>query len=163
MAFAKGKHALRISDRSGVAFPYLEMRKEWNGFIVHNSEYEPKQPQLGPFRIGNDPIALRNPRPSRVAPAVSVILPLNPFRTTASDTTITVYSPDHGRSTNDIVRFRNSSTVFGILASEIELADGYIITKVDDNFYTFVSTTSPSITGEAGGGSISAGPVTITA
>jgi hypothetical protein len=92
-----------------------------------------------------------------------VILPLNPFRTTASDTTITVYSPDHGRSTDDVVRFRNSSTVFGILASEIDLADGYTITKVDDNFYTFVSTTAPSITGEAGGGSISAGPVTITA
>ena len=163
MAFAKGKRALRISDRSGVAFPYLEMRKEWNGFIVHKSEYEPKQPQLGPFHIGNDPIALRDPRPSRVAPAVTVLLPLNPFRTTVSDTTITVYSPDHGRDTDDIVRFRTSTPVFGILSSEIELADGYTITKVDDNFFTFVSTTSPSITGEAGGGSVSAGPVTITA
>ena len=163
MAFAKGKYALRISDRSGVAFPYLEMRKEWNGFIVHKSEYEPKQPQLGPFHIGNDPIALRNPRPSRVAPAVPVLLPLNPFITTQGNTTIKVNSPDLGRSRGDIVRFRNSMAVFGIPASEIEDENGYTITKVDDNFFTFVSTTSPGESGEAGGGRANAGPVTITA
>jgi hypothetical protein len=41
MAFAKGKRSLAISDRSGQAFPYSEMVKEWNGSIVHISEYEP--------------------------------------------------------------------------------------------------------------------------
>ena len=31
--FASGKFAKRISDRSGMAFPYNEMVKEWNGSI----------------------------------------------------------------------------------------------------------------------------------
>ena len=44
--FARGKQALAISDRSGMAFPYLEMVREWNGALVHFSEYEAKQPQL---------------------------------------------------------------------------------------------------------------------
>ena len=44
--YAKGKHAMAISDRSGMAFPYNEMRKEWNGMFVHKSEYESKHPQL---------------------------------------------------------------------------------------------------------------------
>ena len=44
--YASGKRALAISDRSGMAFPYPEMVREWNGSLVHISEYEPKQPQL---------------------------------------------------------------------------------------------------------------------
>ena len=46
--FSKGRYALMISDRSGAAFPYREMVQEWNGAWVHNSEYEPKQPQVSP-------------------------------------------------------------------------------------------------------------------
>jgi hypothetical protein len=46
MAFAKGKYAKAISDRSGMEFPYREMVKEWNGHFVHKSEYEAKHPQL---------------------------------------------------------------------------------------------------------------------
>ena len=46
--FSQGKYALAISDRSGMAFPYNEMVREWNGAFVHISEYEPKQPQLDP-------------------------------------------------------------------------------------------------------------------
>ena len=48
MAYAAGKYAKFISDRSGFAFPYKEMRIEWNGSRVHTSEYEEKQPQLTP-------------------------------------------------------------------------------------------------------------------
>ena len=44
--YASGKRSLAISDRSGMAFPYPEMVREWNGSLVHISEYEPKQPQL---------------------------------------------------------------------------------------------------------------------
>ena len=40
--YATGKFAKRISDRSGMAFPYNEMVKEWNGSTVHISEYEEK-------------------------------------------------------------------------------------------------------------------------
>ena len=56
--FASGKFAKRISDRSGMAFPYNEMVKEWNGSIVHISEFEPKHPQLEPVPIVTDPEAL---------------------------------------------------------------------------------------------------------
>jgi len=35
--FAKGSRALSISDRSGAAFPYKEMVKEWTGTWVHTS------------------------------------------------------------------------------------------------------------------------------
>ena len=57
--FARGKRALSISDRSGLRFPYTEMVREWNGSLVHYSEYEPKQPQLEPKPVGNDPQALQ--------------------------------------------------------------------------------------------------------
>ena len=36
--YASGKRALAISDRSGMAFPYTEMVREWNGSLVHYSE-----------------------------------------------------------------------------------------------------------------------------
>ena len=55
MAFAKGKYSKAISDRSGLEFPYTEMVKEWNGMLVHSSEFEPKQPQLDPKPKGSDP------------------------------------------------------------------------------------------------------------
>jgi hypothetical protein len=51
--FARGKRALSISDRSGLRFPYTEMVREWNGSLVHYSEYEPKQPQLEPKPVGS--------------------------------------------------------------------------------------------------------------
>tara|TARA_R100000231_G_C5281638_1_gene151784 strand:+ start:339 stop:773 length:435 start_codon:yes stop_codon:yes gene_type:complete len=62
MPFARGKKSQAISDRSGQAFPYVEMVKEWNGSLVHISEYEPKHPQLVPPHHHADAIALRNPR-----------------------------------------------------------------------------------------------------
>jgi hypothetical protein len=60
--FAKGKRSLAISDRSGMQFPYLEMVKEWNGSLVHFSEYEAKQPQLELRSQGGDAQALQFPR-----------------------------------------------------------------------------------------------------
>ena len=62
MSYASGKRSQAISDRSGQAFPYKEMVKEWNGSIVHISEYEPKHPQLDPPYHKADAIALRNTR-----------------------------------------------------------------------------------------------------
>ena len=56
--FSKGRRALAISDRSGAAFPYREMVKEWTGAFVHNSEFEAKQPQLEPHPVGADPQGL---------------------------------------------------------------------------------------------------------
>jgi len=62
MSYATGKHSKAISDRSGQAFPYKEMVKEWTGALVHISEYEPKHPQLDPPYHKADPVALQNTR-----------------------------------------------------------------------------------------------------
>ena len=63
MSRATGKYSMAISDRSGQAFPYREMVKEWTGALVHISEYEPKHPQLDPPYTKADGVALRNARP----------------------------------------------------------------------------------------------------
>ena len=63
--WATGKRSLAISDRSGMAFPYTEMVKEWNGSLVHYSEFEPKHPQIRRRRTVADAIALQNTRPQR--------------------------------------------------------------------------------------------------
>jgi len=72
--YASGKHALAISDRSGMAFPYSEMVREWNGALVHYSEFEAKQPQLEPKPVGSDPQALFNPRPQPASKASLILL-----------------------------------------------------------------------------------------
>ena len=63
MAFASGKKAFGISDRSGFRYRLRDMKQEWNGLLVGPDEFEPKHPQLFPPRIGTDPQALQNPRP----------------------------------------------------------------------------------------------------
>jgi|TARA_R100001163_G_C5001812_1_gene150688 hypothetical protein len=60
--YASGRFAKRISDRSGLAFPYNEMVKEWNGSTVHYTEFEPKHPQLDPKYHPTDPQSLENPK-----------------------------------------------------------------------------------------------------
>lgn len=65
MAFAAGKKAWGISDRSGFRYRLREMRKEWNGSLVGPDEYEAKHPQLSPSRATTDNEALRNPRPDQ--------------------------------------------------------------------------------------------------
>jgi len=111
--FAKGKQAYAISDRSGMRFPYTEMVREWNGFLVHYSEYEEKQPQLDPKPVGSDPQALRNPRVQGEDTPQLILLTPNPFETVIYNgvTYINVYSLDHQRSTGDVVRLRGPAQV----------------------------------------------------
>ena len=158
--FATGKYAKAISDRSGMEFPYSEMVREWNGSLVHISEYESKQPQLEPKPMNGDSISLRNVRPDRAEPATPRLLPLNAFTTTNGSATVSVNEPNHGRSTSDTVRFRNAELVGGIAAATINSNSGFTITKVDDNNYTFPSGSTATETETGGGGSASAGPVT---
>jgi len=120
--FASGKHALAISDRSGLAFPYLEMVREWNGSWVHFSEFEPKQPQLEPKPTSGDPQALQRARPARVALPTPAVLNNNPF-TTEVGTTVIVNQNRHQRSTNDAVRFYQvKDPVGGVAVSTFELS-----------------------------------------
>ena len=164
MAYARGKYAQSISDRSGMAFPYKEMVKEWNGSRVHKSEYEPKTAQDHPRKHSADKESLQYARPDRGESAVATLLPLNPLRFTASSATISVFEPSHGRSTSDTVRFRDvSGHIFGADVDELEDSDGYSITKTDDDFYTFAVSTVAGTTGSGGGGYVSAGPATLSA
>ena len=111
--YASGKRALAISDRSGMAFPYTEMVREWNGSLVHTSEYEPKQPQLEPKPVGSDPQALYNPRPQPASKTSLILLNNNPFTTViyGGTTYVNVFSEDHQRAANSIVRFRGPPVV----------------------------------------------------
>ena len=164
MAYARGRYAKFISDRSGMEFPYREMVKEWNGARVHRSEFEPKTSQDHPRKHSADKEALQYARPDRGESEVEHKLPLNPFRFTASSATISVFEPSHGRSSSDTVRFRDvRGQIFGADIDELEDADGYSITKTDDDFYTFTVSTSAGITGNGGGGYASAGPTTLSA
>jgi len=120
--FAGGKYAQFISDRSGMAFPYKEMVKEWTGARVHVSEYEPKQPQVDPRPHGADPQALQNARPR--SPSVPTASPLDnvPFSTTNTSTTLKVYQQDNERQTGDAVRFTQvKEAVGGVPITALEL------------------------------------------
>ena len=161
--FAKGKHAQFISDRSGMAFPYKEMVKEWNGSRVHVSEFEPKQPQLQPKPHGADPEGLPMAKPDRTEPATQNLLPGNPFNITSGSTTITVTEPSHGRSTSDTVVFRNVDGSPGGLAFTVfENSSGFSITVTGTDNYTFTLGSTPTVTETAGGMFVTAGPVTLT-
>jgi hypothetical protein len=160
MAFARGKHSQAISDRSGQAFPYSEMVREWNGSLVHISEYESKHPQLEPKPKGGDAQGLQNARPARTEPATPVLLNSNPFTATSSSTTISVFEENHGRTTGDIVCFRDVVAAFAI--EDANNTSGFTITVTNANNYTFTSTDTANGSGKFGGSVASAGPVTIS-
>ena len=120
--YASGKHALAISDRSGLQFPWREMVTEWTGAFVHMSEYEPKQPQLRPKTLSADSISLSKVRPARTAFPTPTILPNNPF-TTEVGTTVTVTQPNHNFSSGDAIRFRDvqEENIGGVTKAILEL------------------------------------------
>ena len=111
--YAAGKYAKAISDRSGLQFPYREMVREWNGSLVHTSEFEAKQPQLEPKPVGSDPQALFNPRPKPASKTSLILLNNNPFTTVkvGGTTYVNVFSEDHQRAAGSIVRFRGPPVV----------------------------------------------------
>jgi hypothetical protein len=134
--------------------------------LVGKDEYEAKQPQLYPRRVKPDPQALRISRPDRTEPPVMVLLQFNPFKSgSGGSAVITVTQPGHGRSTGDTVRFRSVEAFDGFTAAAIEAAAGFSITKVNDNRYTFTSGSGTATSGNVlgGGGTASAGPVTVSA
>ena len=187
--FARGKYAKAISDRSGMEFPYSEMVREWNGMLVHKSEFEAKHPQLEPRAYGAEGHGLVNARPARAETNVLAILGPDPFETiAASSGIINVYEKSHGRDTDDTVRFRgpmwtssdpdgfqNPINFDGISGSIIAKAAGYSITvgkrdsagditNTNDYYHFTVDTNTATSGGVSGGGnSCSAGPATITA
>ena len=119
--FSQGKYALAISDRSGMAFPYNEMVREWTGAWVHVSEYEPKSPQLDPKPTSADPQALQRARPARTEFGTQDFLPDNPF-TTAGTTTLTVLFPNGQLQGDDVLRFTAvKSAVGGVTVDKFQI------------------------------------------
>ena len=126
--FASGKFAKRISDRSGMAFPYNEMVEEWTGAIVHYTEYEPKHPQLEPRPIVQDPQSLQNAR-SQIA--VSRVFvggangPISGGRT--------VVKPDGADAPYD-------GKGFGLAVNKFETADQVVThTRADGSTFTITT------------------------
>ena len=182
--YASGKYAKAISDRSGLEFPYNEMVKEWNGSLVHMSEYEPKQPQLEPKPMSADAISLANIRPDRIENAVPYLLPTDAFETyAASSRIINVTAPGHGLTTATTYRFRgaplaitasggsfqftNPENFDGVTGANIAKAAGYTITTgvyVSDardtsdysvaNFFHFTVDTDTATKGGVSGGGL---------
>ena len=121
--FASGKFALAISDRSGMAFPYNEMVREWTGALVHVSEYEPKQPQLDPKPTSADPQALQRARTARTEFPTEDFLINNPITTTAADATVAITFENGAMQLNDFARLRNVKfPVGGVAVSTMELS-----------------------------------------
>ena len=162
--YATGKKAWGFSDRSGFRYRLKEMKTEWNGLKVGPDEYEEKHPQLKPNHPGPDPTALYQPRvTSRTEVTVENLFGLNPFTSTVSSAVITVLEPSHGRASSDTVRFRNVSSFDGFTSTILEKSEGYSITKVDDNRYTFTASSGTATTGSVrgGGGRATAGSVAL--
>ncbi len=180
--YASGKRSWAISDRSGLRFPYTEMVREWNGMLVHTSEYEPKQPQLEPKPQSPDGVALLHVRTDRNEPATTVRIPDDGFETyEAGSGIINVFSPGHGLTDNTTYRFRGPPTTSagtgsfvysnpedfdGILGSNIAKAAGYTIRTgrykdgardassdyVTNNFFFFTADPGSATSGNIKGG-----------
>ena len=160
---SRGKYSQAISDRSGMAFPYREMVTEWNGSFVHISEYESKQPQLEPTRFTGDPQGLLKSRPARVEPATENLLPGNPFNITSGSQTIIVTELSHGRANGSTVVFRNvDGSPGGLAYSLYQNVNGFVITVLSINTYSFTLGSTPNTTEQSGGMTVTAGPVTLT-
>ena len=190
--FSKGRYALMISDRSGAAFPYREMVQEWNGAWVHNSEYEPKQPQISPRPHGADPQALQHAKPARTEFAVADLLENDPLETyQVGSPIVNVNLPGHGYTTGDTKRFRgplgaggvygNPEGLGGITGATSAKAAGYTITVgkyvsgatdttgpngtgiYGTDWFYFSADTNATSVATGGGYPMTVGPVTIQA
>ena len=190
--FSRGKNALMISDRSGAAFPYVEMLQEWTGAWVHTSEYEPKNPQITPRPHGSDPQSLQHAKPARTEYAVADLLQADPLESYGiASPIVNVVLPGHGYTTGDTKRFRGATGVSGnyndpqgvggITGATIAKAAGYTITVgkyisgatdtdgpngtgiYGTDWFYFSADTNATSVATGGGFPISVGPVTLSA
>ena len=173
MSYSSGRNAYGICDKTGFRYDLKDLVFEYRngsktGLRVGIDVVDPDHPQnfIGRMKF-NDPQSIKDARPDRVEPATERLLLVNPFTTAAADsgsTVVTVTEKDHGRSTSDVVRFRNCLGFDGLTAANFNLATGYAITKLTDDTYTITvaaASTSGSITG--GGVFATVGPVTLEA
>ena len=163
--FASAKFAKGISDRSGMEYRLRDMKLEWNGSLVGPDEFERKHPQLGPFKVPVDGQAVRNARPARTENPIERLLKPNAFLSGSSGSAvITVTEASHGRSTSDTIRFKKAKGFDGFTSDVLNSNDGYSITVVTTDTYTFSASSGTATTGgvSGGGNDATAGPVTVT-
>ena len=126
--YSSGRYAKRISDRSGLAFPYNEMVEEWNGSRVHVSEYEEKHPQLDPRYHPTDPQSLQYAKPQTAVSRVFVGGPTGPINAGT-----TVVKPDGSDAAY-------SGAGFGLNVNSFETADQVVThTRADGSTFTITT------------------------
>ena len=76
----------------------------------------------------------------------------NPLAVADEGTIVTVTDNAHGQSTGDFIIINSAAATGGISAANLNRLEGYQITKVNDNSYTFISPTAATSTVSAGGG-----------
>ena len=151
MAYASGKHAYGISDRSGRRYRLRDMKTEWTGAKVGPDEFEPKHPQLFPPRAFPDPQALRDPRPeSELTEQRSIqhgynpvgfreipgITPANNLVAEGGVGTVTVTISDSG---NEAVNLTGVSAIGAVGSATVSVADRFDSTSItlDSTSQTF--------------------------
>ena len=157
--FSQGKYALSISDRSGQAFPYLEMVREWTG--ARTEFATTTLLQFNPFfttTAGTSVIRVYQPGHARTLG--------NTYRFYGPPTV----SPGTGTTSNPVAAYADVPNFDGIDGAEISRAAGHIISQWGTlyaqtyNNYQFTVTGYTATNGNVqGGGSVSIGPVTIQA
>ena len=163
--FASGKYSFGISDRSGMRYRIRDMKLEWNGSLVGPDEFERKHPQLGPFQVPVDGQAVKNARPARTENDIERKLNPNPYLSSGCGSAVlTVTEVSHGRTTGDTVRFKKAKGFDGFSSSVLNKDEGYSITVVTSDTYTFTASSGTATVGNifGGGNDATAGPVTVT-
>ena len=143
MGYSAGKYAYGICDKTGFRYPIKELVFEMRngvrtGLKVGYDVVDPDHPQnfLGKFKV-DDSQSLLDARPDRTEPEAERLLNPNPYTHSGSGV-INVKETNHGRTTGDTVRFRNSLGVGSLITqSAMQLANGYSITVLTDDTYKF--------------------------
>tara|TARA_A100001515_G_C4585104_1_gene214214 strand:- start:72 stop:947 length:876 start_codon:yes stop_codon:yes gene_type:complete len=155
MGYSAGKYAYGICDKTGFRYPIKELVFEMRngvrtGLKVGYDVVDPDHPQnfLGKFKV-DDSQSLLDARPDRTEPEAERLLNPNPYTHSGSGV-INVKETNHGRTTGDTVRFRNSLGVGSLITqSAMQLANGYSITVLTDDTYKFtipdISTAAESV------------------
>ena len=76
----------------------------------------------------------------------------NPLTTANGDATVTVADTGHGAETGDFIVIENASAIGGISADNLNRPEGFQITKLNNNSYTFEAPVNASSTVSGGGG-----------
>ena len=155
MKYSVGKYSYGICDKTGFRYDSKDLVFEFRngsktGLKVGIDVVDPDHPQNFVGRIKfDDPQTVMDARPDRTEPEAERLLNPNPYTHSGSGI-INVKEINHGRTTGDTVRFRNSLGVGSLITqSAMELSTGYSITVLTDDTYKFtipdISTGSESI------------------